>query len=83
MWQNQTKNISDKTRLLVYYTSENPKVSDTFWAFKTEDDQDKAIDNMVKRILQKKLFGKYRIAIFYQYGIEVKRFVNGIEVKVN
>lgn len=80
MWDNQTNNIGNSVKLVVYYTDDQPKKVQTFHAFASEEKTEKAIPNMRKRILQKLVFGIYKTAIFYKDGEEVERWVDGYRV---
>lgn len=80
MWNNQRSNQGNRIKLVVFYTPDQPKKSDTFYAFAGEEKTDKAIPNMRKRILQNKVSGLYKTAIFYKDGTEVERWRDGIKV---
>lgn len=80
MWNNQTNNVGNSIKLVVYYTDDQPEKSKTFHAFKAEEKAGKALQNMTRRILNRLVFGKYKVAIFYENDIEVERWINGIKV---
>ena len=78
MWNNQASNIGSSIKLVVYFTDDQPKRVQTYHAFKSEEQSDKAIINMRKRILQRLVLGIYKTAIFYRDGVEVERWVDGV-----
>lgn len=78
MWNNQSSNIGNSVKLVVYFTDDQPKRVQTYHAFKSEEQSDKAIINMRKRILQRLVLGIYKTAIFYRDGVEVERWVDGV-----
>jgi hypothetical protein len=80
MWQDQKNNIGNSIKLVVFFSDDQPEKSKTFHAFKSEEKTGKAIQNMRRRILGRLVFGKYKTAIFYQDGLEVEKWVNGIKV---
>jgi len=80
MWNNQSANMGTRVKLVVFYAPDQSRKCDTFHAFAGEEKQGKAIANMRKRILEKKLFGRYKTAIFYKDGNEVERWNYGIKV---
>ena len=78
-WQSQIKNIGTRVKLVVFYADDQPIRSKTYHAFKTEEDSGKAVQNMTRRILQGVDFGRYKTAIFYDNGIEVEKYIQGIK----
>jgi hypothetical protein len=80
MWQDQKNNMGDSTKLVVFFTDDQPEKSKTFHAFRSEEKSGKAIENMRRRILGQLVFGRYKTAIFYENGNEVERWVGGIKV---
>ena len=70
-----------KTKLIVYYNDNEAQKSQTYHAFAGEDTKGTARAGLTKRILQKKDFGRYRTAIFYENDVEVERWSQGIKVK--
>ena len=79
-WENQTNNQGSDTKLVVYFTPDQPLKSQTYLAFAGEEKKETAINNMTRRLLQRDLMGKYKIAIFYHKGVEVERWKYGIKV---
>ena len=65
MLNNQTKNIGNSIKLVIYFADDQPEKSKIFHAFKAEENTGRAIQNMSPRILGKLVFGKYKTAIFY------------------
>lgn len=74
-----TSQLSDQTKLVVYFNDNEPVKMQTFKAFEAEEKKGTAIAGLTKRLLLKHIFGKYKVAIFYQNGIEVERWNSGIK----
>ncbi len=81
MWNNQTNNAGTDVKLVVYYHDDQAETKKTFWAFRSEEIKGTAIDGLVKRILMKLAFGRYKLAIIYDTGKEVQRWTNGIRTQ--
>ena len=79
MWDNQTNNQGTRYKLLVYYYSEQPRSQQTFLAFAGEEKKGTAIAGLTKRILLKYAFGRYKMAIFYDNGTPVEKWIEGIK----
>jgi hypothetical protein len=79
-WENQTNNQGIDTKLVVYFTPEQPEKSKTYLAFAGEEKKETAIANMTRRLLLREIMGKYKVAIFYHKGVEVERWKNGIKI---
>lgn len=79
MWTEQKQGT--KTKLIVWYNDNEPTKCQTYHAFFAEDQKGTARAGLTKRILQKKDFGRYRIAIFYENDVEVERWESGIKTK--
>lgn len=80
MWNNQTNNMGNSIRLVVYFHPDQPRAVQTFYAFKSEEEKGKAIPALTRRLLQGKLRGLYKTAIFYADGAEVERWSNGVKI---
>lgn len=76
-WNSQTNNMGNSVKLVVFYHDGLSKISDTFHAFKGEEEKGTAIAGLTRRILQGKVNGMYKTAIFYKNGVEVERWNNG------
>ena len=79
-WNNQTNNNSTRFKLVVYFYSDQTTSQKTFWAFLTDEIKGIAIQKLTDRILKKLVFGKYKTAIFYDYGNEVQRWQDGKQI---
>jgi tetrahydrodipicolinate N-succinyltransferase len=77
MWNEQQQGMSIK--LIVYFHDNEPVKVKTYYAFLNEEKKGTAIQGLTKRILQKKVFGMYKTAIFYRDGAEVERWVEGLK----
>jgi len=78
-WTNQENNAGTDVKLLVYMTGDQGERAQTYWAFRGEEIKGTAIAGLRKRILNGKVFGKYKTAIFYNQGVEVERWKEGIK----
>lgn len=79
-WTKQKKNMGKNIKLIVWYTADQPRAVDTFHAFLEEEQKGKAIAGLTKRILNGHARGRYKTAIFYNNGVEVERWNDGIKV---
>jgi len=77
MWNNQENNISTRFKLLVYYYPTEPRESQTFWAFKSDEKKTDPLNGLRTRILKKHAENRYKLAIFYDNGVEVERWECG------
>ena len=76
-WQNQDNNSGTEIKLLVYFFN---GTNQTYWAFLQEEKKGTAISGLIRRILNGKAAGLYKLAIFYNKGVEVQRWENGIRI---
>lgn len=80
MWNNQSKNMGNSVRLVVYFHPDQPRKVQTYYAFQSEEKKGTAIQGLTRRLLQGKLRGMYQTAIFYADGAEVEKWINGIKI---
>jgi len=78
-WTNQNNNMGTRYKLLVYFYPDNIKTTQTFWAFLSDEKKGIAVQKLTDRILKSLVFGKYKTAIFYDNGIEIERWEDGIK----
>ena len=79
-WNNQTNNIGTRFKLVVFFYSDQTTTQKTYHAFLSDEIKGIAIQKLTDRILNKLAFGKYRTAIFYDYGNEVQRWQDGKQI---
>jgi len=82
-WTDQANNTGTRYKLLVYYYESELKQKQTFWAFLSEEKKGTAIAALEKRIINKYAKGRYKTAILYDNGVELKRWEDGIEKSVS
>jgi hypothetical protein len=80
MWTNQSNNVSENVKCVVWFNDDNPQKSQTYHAFKAEEKSGRAVIGLRKRLIEKKLFGLYKTAIIYDNGREVEKWVNGVKM---
>lgn len=79
MWTNNK--MGEKTKLIVFFNDNEPQRSQTYHAFEGEEKKGTAIAGLTKRILNKAVSGRYKVAIFYENDKEVERWESGIRQK--
>jgi hypothetical protein len=79
MWDNQNNNEGERFKLVVYYYPEQPRSQQTFKSFLGEEKKGTAIAGLTARILLKHSFGRYKMAIFYDNGNPIEKWIDGIK----
>jgi hypothetical protein len=79
-WNNQVNNMSERFKVVVFFHTDQPKTSQTYNAFLSDEIKGIAIQKLTDRIINKLVFGKYKTAIFYDYGTEVQRWQDGKQI---
>jgi len=78
-WKDQSNNMGTRYKLLVYFYPTENKINQTYWAFAVDEKKGLAIKKLTDRILLKSVLGKYKTAIFYDNGVEIERWEDGIK----
>lgn len=81
MWQTQSSNQGNRLKLLVFFYDSEPERVKTYHAFNSEEKKspDKAISKMTQRLINGKLRGHYKTAIFYLDGKEIEKWIDGVK----
>lgn len=79
MWPNQSNNMSQRFKVIVWFYSHMNPESQTYWAYLSDEKKGNAVEKLRERIINRLVLGRYKTAIIYDNGNEIERWKEGVK----